>query len=161
MKNYAHNDFSNLAPLLYNQQILDYGKTYGNGKRLAVKDISITKTGALCGSRIIMDILWGRDKDGNLYIADIASHADACALGIASAAICTEAAKGCYTGEIQNIAINLKNMLQNKSFSFNPKHAWTSLQCLQAAHSYPARHAAILLPLDAIIEAFSQQTNPL
>lgn len=156
MKNYSHSDFSATASPLYSKQILQYGKIYGKGRRLKVKNISISKTGALCGSRIIVDLLWQSDNDGSKYIADIGYHVDACALGTASAAICAAAAKGCFACDIENVASNLKNMLQNKKFSFKTHSGWSELQCLQAAYNYPARHAAILLPTDAIMDAFNQ-----
>ncbi len=144
----------NIKIHLYNKEILAFANSHGNGKRLTKYHTSVQKIGRLCGSRIIIDILWQKNLKYK-KIAELGYHIDACALGIASAAIFNDAAKNSSENEINYIYAQIKNMLKGNDFCYKEMEGWQKLSLLQAASLYRARHDAILLPAEAILQAFT------
>jgi NifU-like protein involved in Fe-S cluster formation len=99
-----------------------------------------------CGSRIIVDVML--DQQGR--ISDFAQTVSACALGQASAALMGGLAMGRSRAELIDVKNALAGFLSGARADPGP---WPGLAIFQGAIAYSARHAAILLPFEAIAEA--------
>lgn len=134
---------------LYNRDILRLATSLVAGDRLADPDGSAEVRSPLCGSHIQADIVI--DADGKLR--DLALPANACALGQASAAILAQNGVGTAMTEVAKLRDGVAQALQRTG---NMPSCWPELALLAAACDYPSRHAAILLPYDAILAAAVQ-----
>jgi NifU-like protein involved in Fe-S cluster formation len=122
---------------LYNRDILRLASSLVPGDRLDAP---------ICGSRIQADVALGSDG----AIAAIALRANACALGQASAAIVRARAIGAVPGRIGDLRARLAAALRG---DVELPADWPELALLAPARDYPSRHAAILLPYDALLAA--------
>lgn len=131
---------------LYNRDILRLASSLIPNHRLDASDGSAEVRSPLCGSRIQADIV--TDVDGKLQ--ELALRANACALGQASAAILTTNALGMSVQDIAELRDGVASALRREG---DMPICWPELALLAAACDYPSRHAAILLPYDAILAA--------
>lgn len=134
---------------LYNRDILRLATSLIAGHRLADPLGSAEVRSPLCGSRIQADIVV--DADGQLKA--LALRANACALGQASSAILQDNAIGLPITELAILRDAVAAALKRES---EMPALWPDLALLAAACDYPSRHAAILLPYDAILAAAAQ-----
>jgi len=100
-----------------------------------------------CGSTLAL----GLDLDAHGRIARIGMRARACAVGQASAAIFADAASGRDRGAIAAARDALAAWLGGTG----PVPDWPGVAALEPAHSYPARHGAMMLPWEAALAALS------
>jgi NifU-like protein involved in Fe-S cluster formation len=131
---------------LYNRDILRLAASLVAGDRLENPGGSAESRSPICGSRIQADV--ALDKDG--IITAIALRANACALGQASAAILRVNAVGTDLSTIAKLRDDIAAGLIGKS---EMPGRWAELALLAPAKDYPSRHAAILLPYDALLAA--------
>ena len=131
---------------LYNRDILRLATALEAGDRLQNPDGTAECRSPICGSRIAADV--NLTKDG--IIAEIALRANACALGQASAAILRSNAVGEDIAAIANIRDVIEMALKKQG---EMPQIWHDLAILTPAREYPSRHAAILLPYDALLAA--------
>ena len=134
---------------LYNRDILRLATSLVAGDHLADPDGSAEVRSPLCGSRIQADVVM--DAEGKLR--DLALRANACALGQASTAILAQNAVGTALTEVAKLRDGVAQALQRAG---DMPSCWPELALLAAACDYPSRHAAILLPYDAILAAAAQ-----
>ncbi len=134
---------------LYNRDILRLATSLVAGDRLADPDGSAEMRSPLCGSRIQADVLM--DAEG--ILRGLALRANACALGQASAAILAQNAVGTALTEVAKLRDGVAQALQRAG---DMPSCWPELALLASACDYPSRHAAILLPYDAILAAAAQ-----
>ncbi len=134
---------------LYNRDILRLTTSLVAGDRLADPDGSAEMRSPLCGSRIQADVLM--DAEG--ILRGLALRANACALGQASTAILAQNAVGTALTEVAKLRDGVAQALQRAG---DMPSCWPELALLAAACDYPSRHAAILLPYDAILAAAAQ-----
>jgi NifU-like protein involved in Fe-S cluster formation len=131
---------------LYNRDILRLASSLVAGDRLDNPDGTAESRSPICGSRIQADVALARDGT----IAGIALRANACALGQASAAILRANAVG---AELDAIAALRSGVADGLTGSSAMPNDWPELALLARAKDYPSRHAAILLPYDALLAA--------
>lgn len=131
---------------LYNRDILRLAASLVAGDRLENPDGSAESRSPICGSRIQADV--ALDEDGT--ITAIALCANACALGQASAAILRANAVGVDLNSLAELRDGISASLSGKATMPN---LWPELALLAPAKDYPSRHAAILLPYDALLAA--------
>ncbi len=134
---------------LYNREILALAASLIHNDRLEHADATAELRAPICGSRIEADIKLG--KDGQ--IEALALRANACALGQASAAILRGNAAGHDAAFLHNIRKSITAYFNGKGEICD---IWPQLAALKVAKDYPARHAAILLPFDALLEAYAR-----
>lgn len=134
---------------LYNRDILRLATSLVAGDHIADPDGSAEVRSPLCGSRIQADVVM--DAEGKLR--DLALRANACALGQASTAILAQNAVGTALTEVATLRDGVAQALQRAG---EMPSCWPELALLAAACDYPSRHAAILLPYDAILAAAAQ-----
>ncbi len=134
---------------LYSHAILRHAASLAHGQHLPQPDASAEVRSPVCGSRIAAEINF--DSDGR--IMQIALRANACALGQASAAILCKHSSGQNEQSIREIRGDIAAFLSDDK---DLKTDWPELLDLGGARNYPARHAAILLPYDAVLAAFDK-----
>ena len=116
--------------------------------RLAEADGVAERRSVTCGSRVVASV---RTNGGQ--VADAALEAHSCALGQASAAIVLSHVAGMTHADLADLRARIKAGLDGEG---TWPTDWPELAHLQPARAYPARHAAILLPYDAIIAAIEE-----
>lgn len=142
-----------MSSALYNRDILRLASSLVAGDHLEKPDGTAESRSPICGSRIQVDVTI--DTLGK--ISDLAVRANACALGQASAAILRSRAVGLERKEITHVRNGVANALSGLS---NMPDIWPELSVLSPAKDYPSRHAAILLPYDALLLATDALMGP-
>ncbi|MEQ1495457.1 MAG: iron-sulfur cluster assembly scaffold protein [Novosphingobium sp.] len=100
----------------------------------------------LCGSTLELGLRL--DPQGRISALGLKVHA--CAIGQASAALFARSANGKCRGDLVGALSALEAWLTSSEVS---PPAWPGLDAIAAAHAYPARHGAILLPWKAALVA--------
>jgi NifU-like protein involved in Fe-S cluster formation len=138
---------------LYTIEILRLASSLVAGDKLANPDGVAEKRSPICGSHITAEVKLDQDR-----ITHLAIRASACAMGQASAAIVRSQALGTSLTELASLRAGLVAYLSGDG---ELPSTWPELALLAAAKDYPARHAAILLPFDAVLAAaeVAQQAN--
>jgi NifU-like protein involved in Fe-S cluster formation len=134
---------------LYNRDILRLAASLVAGDRLDNPDGVAEARSPICGSRIQAEVTFG----DNGAVTALALRANACALGQASAAILRANAVGADIEEIAAIREGVEAALKRGG---DMPPMWPELELLTPATAYPSRHAAILLPYDAVLAAAAQ-----
>jgi NifU-like protein involved in Fe-S cluster formation len=135
---------------LYTTDILRLATEIPHLGRLVQPGGSAEVRSPVCGSRIIIDVRLG--EDGRL--AEMAMTINACALGQASAALMGRHAIGLANSEIAAARDALHRYLTGVSDQID---FWPGVNIFAAARDYPARHAAIRLPFDAMVAAMQNK----
>ena len=133
---------------LYNKEILRLAAGLSRLERLENPGATVTKTSRICGSRITVDVAF---EDG--VVADYAHEVKACALGQASAAIVAEHVIGKGIDEIDAVGRAVEKLLKENGDP--PEGEWADFGVFVPARAHKSRHSAILLPFEALREAFS------
>ncbi len=131
---------------LYTRDILRLAVSIPYQSRLAKPDGTAEVRSRTCGSRVAADVLLSDDGT----IAELGIEVNACALGQASAAILAAEAIGKSGDEIAAVRFRLSQFMAGSQDHPGP---WANMNHLSAAKDHPGRHAAILLPYDAILSA--------
>ena len=142
-----------MTATLYNRDILRLAASLVPDDRLDNADGVAEARAPLCGSRIQAEVAFTPDHK----ISALAFRASACALGQASAAILRANAVGADVATIVQIRSQIADML---SANAQPPQIWPDLVLLSPAKDYASRHAAILLPYDALLEAAENVKTP-
>ena len=142
-----------MAATLYNRDILRLAASLVPDDRLDNADGVAEARAPLCGSRIQAEVAFTSDHK----ISALAFRASACALGQASAAILRANAVGADVAIIVRIRSQIADMLNANA---QPPQIWPDLALLAPAKDYASRHAAILLPYDALLAAAENVKTP-
>ena len=134
---------------LYNKEILRLAASLPAYRRLDDPVISVTKTSRICGSRITIAV---KIEDGE--VADYSQEVKACALGQASSAIVAKNIKGKTWHDFAPVAEKVENLLKEEGPP--PEGEWADFQVFLPARPHKSRHSAILLPFEALREAFAR-----
>jgi NifU-like protein involved in Fe-S cluster formation len=135
-------------PELYSKDILRLASSLPHNDRLSGADGSATRRSLVCGSEISADV-----KMENGYLSAVAMRGRACAMGQASAALLRGSAVGRSMDDIADARASLARALIGE-WGFD--RCWYELAVFEGARAYPARHAAILLPYDAVLAAAAE-----
>jgi len=134
---------------LYSRDILRLASSLPLGDRIDAPSASATRRSPVCGSEIAADVSVALDGS----VSAIAFRARACALGQASASLLRVLAPGRSLREVVDIRHGLAEALSGAG---NFESLWPELSAFAPARGHPGRHAAILLPYDALIAALSE-----
>jgi NifU-like protein involved in Fe-S cluster formation len=138
-----------MTTTLYSRDILRLAASIPHHRRLESPQASVEKRSAVCGSRVTVDVLM--DREGR--VAALGQEVKACALGQASASVMGAAAVGRSPAELQQAREALAAYLGG---SREDPGDWPGLEVFREARGYTARHAAILLPFEAVAEAAAE-----
>ena len=130
---------------LYTRDILRLASSLPVVGRLPDADGKAERRSVTCGSRVVASVR----MDG-ARVAEAALEAHSCALGQASAAIVLRHAAGLSHADLTNVRARIASALDGQD---EWPTDWPELAHLEAVRRYPGRHAAILLPYDAILAA--------
>ena len=136
--------------LPYSRDVLRRATQIDHVGRLRAPDAVIDRTAKLCGSHVHIEV-----NVQDPIISDFAIEIKACALGQASAAILSQGVIGASFDEIQTARDALAAMLKG-GVSLFPER-FDQLTLLQSVRDFPARHGAVLLAWDAVLEAIRHQ----
>ncbi len=135
-----------MASELYSRDVLRLAASLVHGDRLVDPDGVAEVRSPICGSRMKADVAIAPDG----RITAFAVRANACALGQASAAVLRANAAGKSLADIEDIRTRVAQALAGGGAMPDD---WEQLTALASARDFPARHAAILLPYDALLAA--------
>jgi NifU-like protein involved in Fe-S cluster formation len=133
------------APL-YNRDILRLAAHIPHLGRIQDADASAERRSAVCGSRVAVQVRL--DEEGR--VAALGQEVSACALGQASAALMAAHAVG---REPMGLALARDELAAFLIGASDAPGNWRGIEVLTVARGYPARHASILLPFEAVAEA--------
>lgn len=139
------------APL-YTTEILRLAMASAAHPRLPSPDLSVEARTPVCGSSIILDI--ATDGAGRVTAVGFALHA--CAMGQAAAGIMASGIVGRTLDDISATIVALSSWLDGNSDTVPD---WPGIAALAPARVYPARHAAILMPFRAAVDALRAASN--
>jgi NifU-like protein involved in Fe-S cluster formation len=131
---------------LYNQQILDLCADVPRLGRLPDAHGSSTRYSKLCGSSITIDV-----KLEGGRISDFAMELEADALGKAAASFLARHVVGKNLNELKALCGTMHAMLESNGAP--PEGEWADLKMFEGVRDYPARHASLLLPFEALVAA--------
>jgi len=134
---------------LYNAQVLAVAAQISHVGRLGQADASAFKRSKYCGSTIRVDL-----KMQNGQVSDFSQEIQACALGQASAAIVAQHIIGTKAAELKELHQSIIAMLQGTGTP--PQGRFSAFAMLQPVKDYKARHGAVLLVLEAVIDCIGQ-----
>lgn len=136
-----------MSEALYTKDILRLAVSIPHEERLADPEGSAECRSKSCGSRVAADVVISAEGE----IADLGIQVNACALGQASASILAREAVGKTKKEIEQVRIQLGLFLSGESEDIGQ---WDKMDLLAPVREHKGRHAAVLLPYDAILAAF-------
>ena len=131
---------------LYTRDVLRLAVSIPHEGRLRHAHGTAAVRSQTCGSRVVADVRISGDRK----IEQLGVEVNACALGQASTAIVAREAIGRSATDIRVAREHLQGFLEGEQD--NPG-TWQDIDLLATARDYPGRHAAILLPYDAIVAA--------
>ncbi|MEO9468800.1 iron-sulfur cluster assembly scaffold protein [Parasphingorhabdus sp.] len=133
------------APL-YTREILRLAVSIPHQQRLDKPDGTAEVRSQTCGSRVCVDVMVTSDHRIDKLGVDV----NACALGQASTAILAEEAIGKSLDELCDARDQFAKFLDALT---DEPGSWKNLDLLKPAQEHKGRHAAILLPYDAAVQA--------
>lgn len=136
-----------MSESLYNDRILALAGALEADDRLQAPQASAQLTSPLCGSRIRVDV--ALDAAGR--VAAYGQEVRACALGRSAAAIMKRNAVGRGRDELAAVRDAVEAML--KQGAPPPDGDWGELEVLVPAREHKSRHASIMLPFKAVVQA--------
>ena len=130
---------------LYRKEILRLAANAAGAGRLAHPTASATLFNPACGDRVTVDVMLANGR-----ITALAHHTNACVLTPASAAILGADAVGLNRDEIMTLAAAVEALLAG---SGTPRAPFDSYAAFDGLVPHKPRHACVLLPLRAALEA--------
>lgn len=137
-----------MSGALYTREILRLAVSIPHQHRLDNPEGTAERRSRTCGSKVAADVRV--TEKGELQ--DLGLEINACALGQASAAILGAQAVGRTAEEIGAVRDSLAAFLAGSNGTPGP---WPNMDKLVPARDHKGRHAAILLPYDAVIAALT------
>ncbi|WP_417621920.1 iron-sulfur cluster assembly scaffold protein [Parasphingorhabdus sp.] len=137
-----------MSGALYTREIMRLAVSIPHQHRLDNPDGTAELRSRTCGSRVAADVMVTDSGE----LKDLGLEISACALGQASAAILGAQAIGKTATDVRTVRDNLAAFLQGSGGS---PGEWPDMDNLAAARDHKGRHAAILLPYDAVIAALA------
>jgi nitrogen fixation NifU-like protein len=130
---------------LYPKPLLRLAASAHGAGRLPHPTATAIRVNPLCGDRITLDLEISDER-----IAAIGYEVKACVLCQAAASAVAQILPGQARAEAASLRAVLKAMLSEGS------QAPAGFDDFQPVRPYPSRHACVLLPLDAVIEALER-----
>lgn len=134
---------------IYSDKILEYAAHISRIGRLNNPDATSKKYAHPCGSIITVDL-----KVENHIVKDFSHEIHACVLGQASASLLASHIIGQTTQDLKILRKIIYQMLTQNGPS--PQSPFEDFSCLEPIKDYKMRHAATLLPFDAVMDCIQQ-----
>jgi len=137
---------------LYTKDVLRAAAMISRVGRLQNPQASASRVSPVCGSKVTIDL-----NMANGIISDYAQDIHACALGQAAASVVASTIIGKAPEGPALAAKQMRAMLTEGGEP--PTGEWAALGLLQNVKDHKARHGAVLLALEAALEAAGQITG--
>jgi NifU-like protein involved in Fe-S cluster formation len=137
---------------LYNKRILELAADIPLLGKLPLPCASFTKRSKLCGSVVTVYV-----KMHNGVVSEFAHEVKACALGQASSSILARNVIGASVAELELALSDVQAML--KEGALPPIGRFEGMKVLQGVRDFKARHASVLLPFEASVEAAREEVT--
>ncbi len=141
---------------LYSPQILSLAAAVPFLGPLVEADVVATATSRICGSRLRLWVRFDRAAVSAPAIAALGVEIKACALGQAAAAIVLPRLIGLQAAPIRTGRDAFRRFLTEQGPP--PPAPFDALAALAPVRDWPARHGAVMLPFEAALKAFAEQT---
>lgn len=138
---------------LYRKEILRLAADAHGAGRLPQPDVTGAAHNPTCGDKLTVDLM----LDAQGRVAAVAQDAKACVLTQASASILGERLKGASHEEVEALANTVAAMLANQGEV--PQPPFDAYAAFQGAVTHRNRHRCVLLPIEAVLDAFDQVQN--
>lgn len=138
---------------LYRKDILRLAADAHGAGRLAQPDLSGTAHNPTCGDKVAIDLA----IDSRGRIAAVAQEAKACVLTQASASILGQALQNATREDVERLANEVAAMLASDGPA--PPAPFEAYAAFQGAVTHRNRHRCVLLPIQAVLDAFDNEPN--
>ena len=138
---------------LYRKEILRLAADAHGAGRLANPSATGTAHNPTCGDKVTVDLQF--DSEGR--VTAVAQDAKACVLTQASASILGERLKGVTREDIETLANAVGTMLVANGDP--PAAPFEPYSAFQGAVTHRNRHRCVLLPIEAVLDAFDKAPN--
>jgi NifU-like protein involved in Fe-S cluster formation len=138
-----------MAEPLYTREMLRLAAATAGLSRLTSPDATAERKSPVCGSRVTVDITL--DEAGQ--VSGFGAEVRACAMGQAAMWLVAHRARGLSADEVERSRAAFAAWLGSRGAL---PADWPELAIFDPARRHSARHAAILLPFDALAAAIAQ-----
>jgi len=137
---------------LYAKDLLRLAATAVGAGRLTPFDAEGVAFNPACGDRVMVTLR----KDASGRITAIGHETSACVLAQASASILGARLAGADEMAVRHLRVSVSDMLRD---GWIPDTPFADYGALKGAATYRSRHACVLLPIDAVLDALSRQSD--
>lgn len=134
---------------LYGKELLRLAAEAHGAGRLAEPDATGVAFNPACGDKVTMDIVFSYDR-----IASLAHETKACILAQASASILGRSLPNARKHSVERLRAEVEAMLESGAAA--PAAPFDAYAALSGAAEHANRHRCVLLPIDAVLDAFSK-----
>lgn len=135
---------------LYRKEILRWAADAHGAGRLNQPDLVGVAHNQTCGDKITVEIT----LDSGGRVRDVAQDAKACVLTQASASILGERLRGCSVDDVEKLANDVARMLVASGSP--PAAPFDPYGVFEGAVTHRNRHRCVLLPIEAVLNAFEE-----
>lgn len=132
---------------LYKKELLRLAADAHGAGRLADADATGHAHNPVCGDKVVVDLVLEDDR-----IVEIRQEAKACVLTQASASILGKNLKGATRSDVEMLRRAVGAMLASHGVA--PGVPFEDYAAFEATLAYPSRHTCVLLPIEAVLDAF-------
>ncbi|MBV8800832.1 MAG: iron-sulfur cluster assembly scaffold protein [Alphaproteobacteria bacterium] len=140
---------------LYRKEILRLAADAHGAGRLPSPTVTGTAHNPACGDKVVIDL----ETDAQGRVVAIAQEAKACVLTQASASILGDRLKGASREDVEDLANALGTMLVANGDP--PPAPFDPYSAFRGAVTHRNRHHCVLLPIEAVLDAFDKAANQL
>ena len=133
---------------LYRKSLLRLAADATGSGRLQTPDATGVAFNPACGDRVELDIIVQGGR-----VVDMAHETKACVLSQASASILGSTLKGGTRSDVEKLRTQVAAMLADNSVT--PDAPFQTYAEFSGAVEYTSRHRCVLLPIDAVLAAFT------
>jgi NifU-like protein involved in Fe-S cluster formation len=138
---------------LYRKEILRLAADAHGAGRLARPDLTGIAHNPTCGDKVTVDLT----VDDQGHITNVAHESKACVLTQASASILGQSLQGAAREDIERLANEVAAMLAAGGEA--PRPPFDPYTVFQGAVTHRNRHRCVLLPIQAVLDAFDKDPN--
>ena len=137
---------------LYRKELLRLAADAHGAGQLVGPHLSGHAFNPACGDRVLVQLRLAGGR-----ITEFAHETKACVLAQASASILGAVIADATMGEIASLRASVAAMLETKSPP--PALPFEAYSVFEGAVEYQSRHRCVLLPIDAVIDAFEKENT--
>jgi nitrogen fixation NifU-like protein len=142
-----------LSDPLYRKEILRWAADAHGTTHVDSPDLTGIVHNPTCGDRVKVEIAIGK----NGRITEFAQETKACVLTQASASILGDRLKGSLLEDVERLANDIVRMLASNGAP--PPPPFEPYAVFEGAVAHRNRHRCVLLPIEAVLNAFDQEPN--